>query len=284
MTRAARPRLLSFVAAGAFAFGAARPAVAETKQACGDAYYAVQVLRDEGKYEDALAAAEICVSADCAKFVRDDCAAWKRDIEAVVAIRRSSVIVEAFDEDGVPIREASATLAGASWLASLDGEARELPPGTHVVEVSAPGRVSQRRSIVVRAGEKEQRVVFTFESLSSLGRGYGPFPWVLGSVGLASLVAGAVTGGFVIDAFLTVQDECDDEARVCSVAGDEAAARGRLLGPLTTGLLVGGGALLGAGVVWKLVDSVEPGARRTALLIAPVIAPGELGLLFRVTR
>jgi hypothetical protein len=184
----------------------------------------------------------------------------------------------------VPIREASATLAGASWLASLDGEARELPPGTHVVEVSAPGRASQRRSIVVRAGEKEQRVVFTFESLSSLGRGYGPFPWVLGSVGLASLVAGAVTGGFVIDAYLTTKDECDDRTRRCTVEEDDAADRGRLLGPLTTGLLVGGAVLGVAGLAWKLADPGESRPPAAAFWFTPVVTTSEVGLVLQCVQ
>jgi hypothetical protein len=275
------PSTLVGIVAAIASLGAVGSAAADTRQACGDAYYAVQVLRDEGKYEDALYAAEICVSDDCAKFVRDDCTVWKREIEALVAARRASLIVEALDEDGLPMREATATLDGAAWLTSLDGEARDLPPGTHEIEVSVDGQPSQRRSVIVRAGEQAQRVVFTFGSPSNLSRGDGPIPWILGGVGLAALVAGATTGGFVIDAYLTTQEECDDVARSCSPAGDAAADRGRVLGPTTTGLLVGGVVLMVTGLVWKLADPGTPRPPETSWLLTPRLTATEVGLVFQ---
>ena len=269
----------AMIAAG----GTNRQAHADTKQACGDAYYAVQVLRDEGRLEEALEAARVCVSDSCAQFVQADCAAWRSQIESTLAARPATVVVEAFDEEGSPIQEATATLEGAPWLTRLDGQARELPAGPHVIEVTVVGEEPQRRSILLRPGEKDLRVVFTFDTGSELGRGDGPFPWVLGGVGLAALIGGAVTGGLVIDAYLTTQDECNDATRTCSVAGLAAQDEGRTLGPVTTALLVGGGVLLTVGLVWRFAAPSNQQPATATLLIAPTVGPNEVGLTLHYT-
>lgn len=261
-----------------------REAHADSKQACGDAYYAVQVLRDEGKLADALDAAKICVSDACAQFVRDDCSKWKVEIESALATLPSTVIVEAFDEEGAPIQDASATLEGKPWLARLDGQPRELVPGTHALEVAVDGEEPQRREVVVRAGEVEQRVVFRFDTSSDLGRGDGPLPWVLGGVGLAAIVAGTVTGALVLDAYLTTQDECNDDTRTCSVEGSDAQDLGRTLGPPTTALLVGGSVLVAAGLVWKLLDSGPPAQQNTTLVVIPALSTSHVGLVLSYTN
>lgn len=263
---------------------AEQPAHAETKQACGDAYYAVQVLRDEGKLAEALEAAQVCVSEGCAQFVRDDCTRWRDEIEANLAARPATVLIEAFDETGARIQEARATLEGAPWLASLDGVAQEVPPGTHTVEVTVDGEEPQRRTIVVRPGETAQRFAFTFDTSSDLARGFGPFPWVLGSVGAAAVIAGAVTGGLVIDAYLTTQDECDDETRTCSQEGRDAQERGRALGPATTGLLVGGTLFVGAGLLWGLLDPAPDPPSGARVVLSPIVSSSQVGLVLTISE
>jgi hypothetical protein len=263
--------------------GSGRTAFAD-KQACGDAYYAVQQLRDEGKLDDALIAVGVCVNESCAPFVRDDCSRWKGEIEAELLLRAATVSIEAVDQDGEPIREASATLDGAPWLARLDGQVHSLAAGQHVIEVRLEGEAPQRRSILVRPREKNQRFVFEFDTRSALSRGDGPLPWVLGGIGVAALIAGAVTGGLVIDAYLTTQDECDDATRTCSREGLDAQERGRSLGPATTALLVGGAVLAGTGLIWRLSDSGEPAPTSATLLLSPVVSVGQVGLMLRYSE
>lgn len=264
--------------------GSGGTAYAESKQACGDAYYAVQLLRDEGKLDDALIAVGVCVNESCAPFVRDDCSRWKVEIEAELAARAATVAIEALDQDGEPIHAASATLEGAPWLGQLDGKAVPLSAGPHVIEVRVEGETPQRRSILVRPREKNQRFTFEFDTRSALSSGDGPFPWILGGVGVAALIAGAVTGGLVIDAYLTTQDECDDVTRTCSREGLDAQEQGRSLGPATTALLVGGAVLAGTGLIWRLADSGEPSPSSATLLLTPVVSVGQVGLMLRYSE
>ena len=280
--RAARGLAVWALTAGLAWPGLAR---ADAKQECSEAYYAAQVLRDEGKLEEALLVANLCAREVCADFIRIDCNAWKSEIEAGLAqaaeAQRATVVVAASDCDGGALPDATITLDGKPWIARVDGRPREVPPGAHVLEARVDGAEPQRRAIEVRPGEKGQRVAFTFELRSAWLRGDGPSPWIVGGVGLAALVSGAITGGLVLDAYATTQDECDDATRTCSPAGLEAQDRGQILGPVTTGLFVGGGLLVGAGVAWMLLDPADTPAEATALVVVPALGPEHVGLAVR---
>lgn len=257
---------------------------ADTKQECSDAYYGTQVLRDEGKLEEALIAVKLCVRDACAPFIRDDCTSWQRDLEARLEALAASVVVLAVDASGAPLREVTVTLDGAPWLERLDGTARSVRAGTHKLEGRVRGAPPQATSVVLREGEKNHQVKLSFdvEGPEFRGGGAGPGPWILGGVGLGALLAGAITGGLVLDAYAVTQDECDDATRTCSQAGLDAQARGRDLGPWTTGLLVGGGTLVAGAAVWLVVIATRPAAPpATAFILAPSFNPNGAGLLFR---
>jgi hypothetical protein len=282
-----RRRTARALAMGALTIATASPGVAraDVKQECSEAYYAAQVLRDEGKLEDALHVANLCARDACAEFIRVDCNAWKREIEARVAqaaeAQRATVVVEVLDDEGALLPEATITLDGKPWIARVDGRPHEVPPGAHVIEARVDGAAPQRRSIEMRPGEKGARVAFTFEVRSEWLRGDGPSPWIAVGLGGAALVAGAVTGGLVLDAYATTQDECDDTTRTCSPAGLEAQERGQTLGPATTGLFVGGGLFVGAGLLWMLFDPSDAAAESTALVVVPALGPDLAALTLR---
>lgn len=284
MRRGARRATRRRCGAGALACAAAliaTPAAADPKRECSDAYYQTQVLRDDGKLEQALAAAQRCAKDDCASFVRGDCAGWQVDLEARLARLAATLRVEVNDKAGAPLRAGSVWLDGARWLDRLDGPAQPLKQGAHTLEVRVDGAPPQTRSITVREGEKDQRVVFTVDvPRAPDDPGLGPGPWILGGAGVAALLGGAVVGGFVVDAYTTTQAECDDARRVCTAEGLDAQEQGRALGPWTTGLLIGGGALVAGAVIWIVVDrTAQP---RAAVALLPAVGPGTFGV--RIAR
>lgn len=254
---------------------------ADSKQECSEAYYATQVLRDEGKLDEALIAVKLCVSDACAPFIRDDCGSWQRDLEARLAALAASVVVLAVDASGAPLSDVAVTLDGKPWLSRIDGAARALPPGTHILEGRLAGATPQTRSVTLAEGEKNRRVTLAFDVEGPASRGgAGPGPWILGGAGVAALVAGAITGGLVVDAYEVTQDECDDASRTCSQAGLDAQERGRTLGPTTTGLLVGGGAMVAGAATWLLVIALRPTPSvPAALWVTPTLDPQRAGLL-----
>ena len=99
-------------------------------------------------------------------------------------------------------------------------------------------------------------------------------------MGVAALIGAAVTGGFVVHAYSVTQDECNDRTRTCTPRGGDAQAQGRVLGPVTTSLLVGGGVLLAAGIIWLVVDPDEAAPSTTSIFVAPAIASDHQGIVF----
>lgn len=252
-------------------------ALADQKQECRDAYYKTQVLRDEGKLEEAVKEADTCVRA-CGNELSSNCTRWKADLEARLA---STIIVEVVDEAGAAVTDVTVSLDDVLWLDHLDGLAKTITKGPHTLEVTAKGWPPQKKSIVVQSGEKDRKITIVVtkdapepeppDSAHLIG------PWVLGGVGIGALVAGAVTGGFVIHDHGVMEDNCDEEKGTCSQQGLDASARGQVLGPVTTSLLVAGGALVAGGIVWLLVAPGEKEPAATSWYFAPAISSHETG-------
>jgi hypothetical protein len=162
--------------------------------------------------------------------------------------------------------EKDGVVLGAASLGS------ELPldPGDHVVRVTAPGREAREYRVTLAEGEHvtldvEPGVASALKSGSGVsdagaagpdsGSGQKTAGYVLGAVGLAGLVTGAVAGYLVLDAKSTVDAECDAEKR-CTPEGLDAADSGETFGIVTTiGLAVGA---VGFGVGSYLVLSASP--------------------------
>ena len=153
--------------------------------------------------------------------------------------------------DGKPVDRASLQVA------------LRIDPGEHVLTISAPGH--EPRSSSEALVEGQSRTV-TLE----LGRATGPvapppplepepppaeYAWggVVGGLGLAGLMVGAITGGLAVGKRATVDEHCAD--LICDQEGLDAAGSGKTLGDVSTATLVVGGAALVAGVVLLVVGS-----------------------------
>ncbi len=268
-------RASSVAAALALSLMMPRSGLADAKRECSEAYDNIQLLRDAEKLEEAIAAGQTCSRAACPKFIREDCAKWSAEMEG----RLASIVVEAVDASGAPIREGRVTLDGAPFLDILGGPARVVSKGPHTLEITVRGAPPRKTSIVVREGEKNRRISISIAPSNPRSPMRKAGPWILGGAGIAVLVAGAVTGGLVVEAYGVVQDECDDVTETCTRAGVDAEERGHVLGPLTTGLLIGGTALLGAGIVWLVVDRARVPAPVASLFVSPRFSSVERGLV-----
>lgn len=147
--------------------------------------------------------------------------------------------------------------------------------GEHrIVAITADG---ERRTRTVTARAPGERIRVSFEAVrekrsppppAAIDKTprESPFPVIgttLLAVGGAALVAGAVTGAFTLAEADEIKNQCVDD--VCPTPLEAQADDARLLGDVTTGLLVGGGALAAAGLVSLVIEIQVEGSDEQSL-------------------
>jgi tetratricopeptide (TPR) repeat protein len=107
--------------------------------------------------------------------------------------------------------------------------------------------------------------------------GSGVGPWVLVGVGGAAVVTGVILYGVGASAISSAQSECGGQRMNCPASVSNKGNGGRTTEDVG-GVVAGVGlAAAAAGIVWKLVGS-SGSAASTSASIAPVFAPGYVGL------
>lgn len=188
---------------------------------------------------------------------------------------------------GKPVPEAG---LGVRWL---------VDPGEHVVRASADGYHPFETKLSMREGEtKDIEIVLERDESAAaaasddpagsrrneraaVGRGPSAMAvagYALGGVGIASLIAAAVTGGLFVQQKGIVDDECDQNDR-CTQEGLDAVDRGKMLGWVNTGTLFGGIALVGIGATLVLVAELGDDDEAAELWVRPM--PGGAGAFAR---
>lgn len=154
-------------------------------------------------------------------------------------------------------------------------EPLEVNAGTHVVEVTRADVDPFRAEVAVIAGS-ETTIAVTFAT-STAPKGIGPWPWVLGGVGVAALVTGVVFTVVANRQYAEYEDGGgkDDSKRQSSIDNDTAAYT----------LYGVGGALFVSGLTWGLIAHYQnkPAPPKTTWLLTPFGDATRLGLLGRVT-
>jgi len=286
--------------------GAARDASADEKakddkKACSEAYEQTQTLRRDGKLSAARAPAIVCARDVCAEFIRVDCAKWFGEIEA----SQPTIVFHVLDGTGAETSAVRVSLDGASWLGALDGKAKPVDPGHHVLRFEIAGAPPRDEPIEVREGEKDRAVSVSFqpapapaavpeaprsapEAPRQDGAAGSAAPWIVGGVGVAGLVVGAVAGGIVLHDKSVASGDCNETAHTCSPAGASAATAGKGLGPVSTAGFVVGGVGVAVGAVWLVLRRPSPPAQAArptppaaSLAIGPVLGAGGGGLRLR---
>lgn len=174
------------------------------------------------------------------------------------------VVPTAVRQPGVEVRVDGDALPLERWDVPLP-----VDPGTHAVEVVAPGRPKQKDAIVVRAGA--DRVTWTAPVLPVVAPAPAPPPrassdappassrpsstqrtlgYVLGGTGLAGLAAGSIFGVLSIRTHASLVGQCPAYPRCSSqdqVQLDQLNGRAQTTGNVSTIAFVAGSALLVGG-------------------------------------
>jgi hypothetical protein len=259
---------------------------ADDKAACMSAYEQTQTLRKQGKLDAAREQAEACSREVCAAFIRSDCGKWLDELKAA----QPTMVVTVRDAAGQPSANARVSLDGAPWPAKV-GAAAPVSPGTHKLLVEIDGEPPHAEDVVVRDGEKNHAVTVSFEHAAAPATtgateaappARSPLPWIVGGVGVAGVVVGAVFAAVVLHDKSVVDRECHDATQTCSSTGASAASSGSSLGPVSTiGFVVGGVGLGGAAALFLLRKPAPSASTAPSASLTPVVSAEGAALHFR---
>jgi hypothetical protein len=172
------------------------------------------------------------------------------------------------------------------------GVAMPIDPGDHLIVVTAPKREPKRYSVTIVEAKAQVIQLSPGEATPSsvapsptpllpapaTGSGAGPgrvAGFVIGSLGIAGLVASGVTGVMTLQRKSAVEVDCPQQ-RCHTGAGLEAASQGKTLSLVSTVAFATG--LVGVGVGVYLVVASSPRAAPAVVALGPMIGPGNTGL------
>jgi hypothetical protein len=208
-------RALCLVAVLATQRAYAEPPAAEPEPACVDAFRRAQDLRDQAKLVAARAALRECAQDACSEVIRRKCREWLPLVEADLP----SLAVVASGADGRDLLDARLRIDGAELGAPLDGRAIDLDPGAHTVVMESGAQRLEER-VVLAQGEKNRVLRLRLAPAPEPPRAPPLMPppprrpWASPlaltgfSLGAATLVAGAITGGLALSRGAALRDEC----------------------------------------------------------------------------
>jgi hypothetical protein len=261
---------------------------ADEAQACSTAYDVTQAQRRAGQFSLARRSAILCSRESCAEFIRVDCAQWLGEIDA----SQPTVVIVVRDAAGKETSAARVELDGMPWLANLDGKAQPIDPGQHTVRFMLSGDAIEE-TLQIREGEKNRSLSASFEkkpapvssaAISPPAPAAAPpagwesetptavAPWIIGGVGVAGLLVGAIAGGVVLHDRAVVGDssQCNAARGTCTLAGYDALAQGRALSPVSTAGFVVGGLGVGVSTVWIVARRLKARRAPARMGLAPV--------------
>jgi hypothetical protein len=221
------------------AFLTTTAAHAADRAACMDAVSQGQTLLDQHKLVEARDQFRVCAAAGCPSVVQADCANWLASVDTSIP----AVLVD------VKVR-----VDGQPFALRLDGDARALDPGPHVLHFEAADGATLDRQVVILEGTKDQVVDVVL----------GPSPpptappspatpdtnvwrtvgWAAGALGIVGIGVGTAFGfaamGDKNGAHCNALGQCEP-----GPLGDaRSAAVGSDIGLIAGGVLLTGGAAL----------------------------------------
>ncbi len=194
------PFVLVILAAPGLAMGAG-----PSKEQCVSAYQGAQVDMKQSALSSAREKLALCLAESCPNALHSDCAEWLKEIDR----RQPSVVLSFKGKDGTPSTSVPATVDGKPFAGKTDGRAVDVDPGEHTFVFSPPGEPPVDVRVVVREGEKSQKVDATSKLYVAPAREpregplstpppatskERPVPWPVFALGGLGLVG---AGGFV---------------------------------------------------------------------------------------
>jgi hypothetical protein len=228
----------------------------------GDCYAANgQTASAWAAFREAEPAARAAGQADRARIAADKIAALEPKLSRILLVPPAGVDPTSFEV------RLDRDVFGAATL----GVGVPIDPGSHQVEVSAPGKVPWSSTIEVRAAAPETRielpVLQTAAGAAAPVAGATSTPpdaeesgWngqktaavVVGGVGVGAVVVGSVFGAMAFSTWASAEDNClEGEPRRCTAQGVDDADSASTQGTVSTvAYAVGGAAIVGAAVLW----------------------------------
>ncbi len=143
-------------------------------------------------------------------------------------------------------------------------------PGKHIVVVRESERPAQRFTVMVALDKRAQVDVRPVPG--EPGRPLRTVGFVLGGVGLGSMLAGAITGSLALAKYNDLSKQCGGDK--CTIAVDQNEVdRGQRLTHASTATFVIGGALVAAGVTMILLTP----SKSKEVALAPLVLPAGGG-------
>jgi hypothetical protein len=243
-------------------------ALADDKADCFDAAEKAQRLKNEKKITSARPVLLICSRDICPQQVRVDCVKWLGEVDNST----STVVVRARDADGHDLIDVRVLVDGVLLLPKLQGTSVAVDPGQHKFRYELPSGKVVEEDVLIAEGEKDRVIRIDLKDAGvgavtppgggggggsvveekPKGGGPGAVPWVIGGVGLASLIGFAIVE-------IPIQSQFSDLQNGCGKTGTCTQAQKDSL----TSLYAPAAILLGVGIVgvavsatWLIVSAV----------------------------
>jgi hypothetical protein len=155
-----------------------------------------------------------------------------------------SIVISAYDARGFRLESARVTSDGKPLTEKLDGTPIALDPGSHEIEVSAPGQPSAREWVQLSIGEKRELRVDLVDKRARLFKGLGIGAGVAGAVGIS---LGAYLGWRAKSNYDEALEECPAGPTSCSALGVAGGKKAHDQAASSTVAFVIGGVLLAGG-------------------------------------
>jgi hypothetical protein len=263
---------------------------ADDKADCFDAAEKAQKLKNDKKLSSARPALLTCSRDVCPQGVRQDCVKWLGEVDNAI----STVVIRARDESGHDIIDVRVLVDGTVLVPKLQGTAVAVDPGQHKFRYELPNGKAIEDDVLIAEGEKGRVIRVDLKEspkgegqtpgeevkpTHASGGGPGPVPWIIGGVGLASLIGFAVIEIPIQSQYSDLVNGCG-KTSTCTQAQKDSVSS--LYAP--AGVLLGVGI---AGVVvsatWLIVSAVT-GHKATSTTTGFGIAPMSGGAFASFAR
>jgi len=288
-------RLWIGVAAAAMLVTAPRAARASEKDDCFNAAEKAQKLKIDKNLSAARQQILVCARDVCPAMVKSDCVKWLNEVDAAMP----SITVRARDKDGHDIVDVKVYVDGQLLLPKLQGTSVPVDPGEHKMRYELPDGQSTEETVLIAEGEKDRvirvemkapgapataptpspsQAATTPETGEKKG-GPGAAPWIIGGVGLASLIGFGIMEIPIQSQASDLQNGCGKtqsctQAQIDSVKSLYVPA-GILMGVGIAGVVVGATWLVVAAATGG--KSHEAPAAAASLQLAPLPGGGMVG-------
>lgn len=257
------------------------------KEACARAAESYQELRDQSRLQEGRAKLLVCAATECPKLIRADCTNWLEELNRTMP----SVVIQVDLRKDDKASDLQVFFDGKALDDKALGTSMPVDPGKHRVR-AVLGKDAVEREILVAVGEKNKAVALQFDAsaaeppknvppqdppVSGGSRSVGPY--VLGGVGLASLVVFGVFQGIGRSQFSDLEGGC---GKTKSCTADEVSSVRTKFIVSGVALTVGIAAIAGA-VGWYIFDTPSSSSKSAGrgLYLSPSLEGAEAGYRVR---